>query len=448
MKSIRQYLQKALLVVMLSIMGLAAGAAYFSSTHEIDEVFDARLAQYTRLLASYQWSGSHSWVPVPEKHEQWVGHKYEAKISFQIWSDDKQLLEASENALREPLGPYAAGFHSVQSNGKPMRIFVLPVNHRWYMAAERLEIRNELVHDIALIAVFPAIAGTAIVMLLMGWLMSRSFLPLQQLADAIVRRRADDLTTLSLDAVPLEVQPLVDNLNILLSQVKASLEREKRFSADAAHELKTPITALKLRIANMQACAGYDETFSLQQLAISVDDIQRIVEQLLLLSRLEPRRMEGVWGAVALLPLSRAVLAQEADLALDKQQELQLDSDDEAVSVIGDATLLQLLLRNLVHNAVLYTQSGGNIGLSIRRSGAQVIIEVSDDGPGIPSAEYGRVFDRFYRGNGDGHESGTTGSGLGLSIVKEITRLHGGTVQLQEGAGGKGLCVSVVLPSS
>ncbi len=447
MKSIRRYLQTSLLLVMISVMSFAALSSYLSSSHEIDELFDARLAQYTRLLSSYNQQGAHEWIPVPVKHAAWVGHKYEAKISFQIWNETRQLASASENALKDPLGPFEEGFYSITNASKPLRVFVLQDRGHWYMAAEQLEIRNELVRDIAMTSVFPAVLGTLVVMILAGWTLSRGFLPLQQLAAAITRRRADDLSALSLNDVPLEVQPLIDSLNALLMQIRNSFEREKRFSADAAHELKTPLAALKLRLANMQAMSHKNDKQELGLIAKSVDDIHRIVEQLLLLNRLEPQHIARVLGPVALLSLCRTLLAQEAAAALDKQQDLQLDAEDERLQVLSDATLLQLLLRNLVHNAVLYTPVGGKIVLRVYRQAENVVIEVMDTGPGIPQAERQRVFERFHRGGGDSHDSGASGSGLGLAIVSEIVRLHGGSISLQDGEGGIGLCVRVLLPA-
>ena len=451
MKSIRRYLQTALLLVMILVMGIAALASYLSSAHEIDEIFDARLAQYTRLLASYEVRNVEAGIPVPLKHSEWIGHKYEGKISFQIWESEKKLLLASQNALHEPLGPFQEGFHNGVNekqgmNEKSVRVFVLEHEGRWYMAAERLEIRNELVRDIATTSVLPALVGTVLVMVLMGLTLSRGFLPLQQLAAAITRRRADDFSALAMSAVPLEVQPLVDNLNALFVQMQASLEREKRFSADAAHELKTPLAALKLHIANLQAVTPTTDVDALQRIANSVEDIQRIVEQLLLLNRLVPHQLSRMMIPVQLLPLCRDVLAQEALVALDKQQELQLDANDESISVTGDATLLQVMLRNLIRNAILYTPVGGMIQIGIHRSDQQVIVDVVDNGQGIPVEERERVFERFHRGSGDAHDSGVAGSGLGLAIVREIIQLHGGTISLLTPESGQGLHVHVVLP--
>lgn len=448
MKSMRRDLLLGLTAVLLLVMGLSAVSAYVASAHEIDEVFDARLAQYARLL--HGTSPGAARVPVPQRHRDWIGHKYEAKIAFQVYDVQQQLASASENAEREPLGPFEPGFHDRDNGQRHWRVFVLqdPETDQWYMVGESREIRSELVRDIALTAVLPPALGTLLALALLGGLLVRGFRPLGSLAEAITRRRADDLTPIALDAVPAEILPLVANINALLQRVHDSIERERRFSADAAHEIRTPLAAVKLHLANVLATARPEDRPVLVRMETSLNDIQRLVGQLLLLNRLEPGALAQRQQPVPVLSLCRDILAEEAVLALEQQQDLHLDADDDSLCVPGDSALLQVLLRNLIHNAVIYTPAGGAVTVRVYRLGQQAVIEVNDTGPGIPAEERERVFERFYRVGGDTHASGVPGSGLGLAIVREIVALHGGRISLQEGNGGRGLCVQVVLPAA
>lgn len=454
MKSIKHYLMAWLSLSMAVVMFIAAVYSYLASVHEIDEVFDAQLAQYARLIAGYNHNRQAILSPDHEELRYTLGHKYENKISYQIWSTSESLLGKSESADLIPLGPFAPGFHTTTGHdGKTWQVFVLQdkQEQRWYMTAESAEIRKELVTAMARTAIFPLVTGIILMLVLVWIILLRGLSPLQQIASAITRRRAEDLTPMVFTSVPQEASVLVDNINALLGRVQRSLERERRFSADAAHELKTPLAALKLHLANLQYEVEKNHTGSHQTLAKaqrSCNDIQRLVEQLLVFNRLEPEYFSRILQTVPLAPLCRELLSFEAELALDRRQDLRLDIQDETMAVRSDPAVLAMLIRNLVHNAIIYTQPDGSITLRMKQDGNHAVIEVNDNGPGIPANERTRVFDRFYRLGGDSHGSGTNGSGLGLAIASEIVRLHNGTIKLLDGDNDTGLCVQVVLPLS
>jgi two-component system sensor histidine kinase QseC len=451
--SIYQFLMLSLCLVMGPVMGIAAWSGYRASVHEIDEIFDARLAQYARLLAATTIDNTAAHIPVPEREVGWIGHKYEAKISFQIWKYPGQLLTASDNASAEPLADFIQGYQEKYFHDRQWRVFVLQdhaTNH-WLMVAEQYDVRLDLVRDIAGNAVFSPLLGTIVALLLMGWILRRGLSPLDRIADSILRRREDDLTPVAFDTVPEEVRVLVDNVNALLVRVQSSLERERRFTADAAHELKTPLAAVKLQLENFLFTARSEDFPLLKKLQQGMQEMQRMVEQLLVFNRLQPQYFYQHVKLISIVPLCRDILSQEADMALQKQQDLELEVDGECLELNSDPAVLQILLRNLLRNAILYTPAGGVIVLRLSgvRSGSTpgVLLEVVDTGPGIPVEERGKVFERFYRMGGDSHASGTAGSGLGLAIVQEIVALHGGTIHLEEGDGGRGLRVRIFLPS-
>lgn len=449
MNSIRQFLMWSLLLSMTVVMSIAGIYSYKVSMHEVDEVFDAQLAQYAKLIAGYQRSHNGVSPQAIEIFPTAIGHKYESKIVFQIWDAGHLLLGRSANAGTEPLGPLTEGFHRVTgSDHKPWQVFVLHdmEQHRWYMAGEKIEIRHELVQAIALTAIFPLIAGTLVTLLLIRMFLLRGLRSLSDIATAIVSRKAGDLSPLAFDKIPLEIQPLVDNLNALLGRVRESLERERHFSADAAHEIKTPLAALKLHLSNLQASAGNPDPDILNKALRSCNDIQRIVDQLLVFNRLEPQYFAGKFEPLDLSVACRDVMAQEAEPGLAKHLELQFHDAPEPIMIGSEPTMLAMLLRNLVHNAVIYTQPHGLISLRLSREGPLAVIRLDDNGPGIPVAERARVFERFYRVGGDSHASGAPGCGLGLSIAREIVRLHGGQIELADSAFGTGLAVMVRLP--
>ncbi len=453
--SIRRFLLVSILLSMSLVMTIAGFYAYHVSAHEIDEVFDARLAQHTRLIASYA-AAEDIVIPSYDESQNWPGHKYENKISFQVWNKQQALLAESENAGSNPLGPFSDGYHVVAGkHGDEWEVFVRydAQTERWYMAAESRSIRNELVRGISLAAIFPLLAGVLLTFFLIRLILVRGLLPLAKIAEAVESRQANDLSALYFSHIPDEAKVLVNNINGLLDRVRASLERERRFSADAAHEIRTPLAALKLHLENLQSMQLQgDQLLSLSKAQKSCQTIQKLVEQLLVLNRLTPEHFSTTLQPVKLINLCHEVLSQVSDLAQSRQQSLRLDLRDETLTIQGNDAALQIMLRNLLHNAIVYTQVGGDICLAVTVHNGSVILAVKDNGPGIPADERERVFERFYRSGGDSHASGVTGSGLGLAIAREIVLLHGGKMRIEEnqsasGSGSSGITVKIQLPA-
>jgi signal transduction histidine kinase len=232
---------------------------------------------------------------------------------------------------------------------------------------------------------------------------------------------------------------LIAALNALFDRLRTSLEQERRFTADAAHELRTPLAAVKTQAQVALGATGEDErSRALGNVVAGTDRATRLVEQLLVLARLDPQKVLPHGQTVDLHELARQGVAELAPAAAAKGVEVSLAAGD-AAPVAGDAVLLAVLLRNLLDNAVRYTPAGGEVEVSVRRTTGGVSLAVVDNGPGIPEAERGRVFERFHRVLGSGEE----GSGLGLSIVRRIADLHRASVSLDAGPGGRGLRVEV-----
>jgi two-component system OmpR family sensor kinase len=252
------------------------------------------------------------------------------------------------------------------------------------------------------------------------------------------------LTQVVVDGLPDEVRPVAEALNELLERLRAALERERAFLADAAHELRTPITALDLQ-AQALADAGDDRrAAALGDLRAGVKRVGRLIEQLLALAR-EQQGASAAHATLDLDELVRRTVAEFVPLAEAAELDLGIESADP-VRVAGDADALRRLLGNLLDNAVRYTPARGRIDVAVQRedgSPPRALVTVADTGPGIPPEERARVFDRFHRVPG----TSGTGSGLGLALARSIATRHGGEVVLADGPGGRGLCASVRLPA-
>lgn len=305
--------------------------------------------------------------------------------------------------------------------------------------AERLELREELAQSVASHLLHPLAVALPILALLIWLSVHAGLLPLDALARQVQSRAPDNLAPLAQEDVPREVYPLVQSLNTLFARVHASLEQERRFTADAAHELRTPLAGVKTQAqVALAADSPAAQRRALLQVVRGVDRTTHLVEQLLVLARLDPQACLPTAAPVNLSELAAACIAEQAQCAAAKNVDLALAAPDGMV-VWGDPTLLSVLLRNLLDNAIRYAPPAGEVEVSITRAPEYVVLRVCDNGPGIPENERSRVFDRFYRVLGSGEE----GSGLGLSIVQRIADLHHASVCLLPGPQGRGLVVEL-----
>lgn len=262
--------------------------------------------------------------------------------------------------------------------------------------------------------------------------------PLRQIALAVARRSPENLKPMT-EPAPAETRVLVDSLNKLFLRLEKTLEREKQFTADAAHELRTPLSGLKTQAqVALGARDAAERDHALRQLNEGVDRAAHLVQQLLTLARLEPSAATQESTPVNLADLAKQVCGELAPAAVAKMIDLSF-LGEVSVLINGNQELLRVLFRNLIDNAIRYTPERGVIEVVVGQRAAGAEVTVTDSGPGIPQEERERVFDRFYRILGNK----ASGSGLGLSIVRRIVELHGGDIVLGEGRQGKGLRVVV-----
>lgn len=310
--------------------------------------------------------------------------------------------------------------------------------------AERVTVRDQFARQIILRMLLPQGLLILLAGLAVWYGVGRGLAPLSTLRGELQNRSHRDLSALSEEQAPQEVRPLIRAMNDLLQRLAAAIAAQQRFTADAAHQLRTPVAGIKTQteLALRQAPAG-DAQVTLRQLHTATEQTTRLVNQLLSLARAEPGAARATPPELLdLVALARDTTTEWVPRALARNIDLGFDSAPAAARVHGDAFMLKELLNNLLDNAVRYTQPGGQVTVRVRREPGRVLLTVEDNGPGIPEAERERVFERFYRVLGTGAE----GCGLGLAIVREIALSHNGEASLSSGAGGTGTAARITLP--
>lgn len=465
--------------MLLSIIALVGSItlvrSYLDGRHEVQELFDAQLAQSSRVLQSLilhevangeLGAGADEHLERPRRrhlrgrleHEEsrlyeHHGHDYELKVAFQVWSAKGRLLMHSISTPEQPLAPgiidrpdFQSGFSDATIDGRHWRVFSLwdPDRRFLVQVGERHDVRDELTTKISRRLVTPSLISLPILGLLIWFGIGHGLAPLRRVAAEVTRREPAYLEPMDVGPVPREIRPLVDNLNDLFARLAQAFERERRFTADAAHELRTPLSALKTQAqVAMRASDDGERQAALEQLLAGVDRASHLIEQLLTLARLEPGTHAIQRQSLQLRPIAIDVIAQLGGQAVAKGLNIELLEGPDPV-IAGEPVSLSMLLRNLVDNAIRYTPSGGAISVAIEEdaTAGTVAFSVTDTGPGIDAQLRERVFDPFYRALG----SGTPGCGLGLAIVHQIAELHEARVELEDNPAGTGLRVRVIFP--
>ncbi|KTC74718.1 two component sensor kinase [Legionella birminghamensis] len=368
------------------------------------------------------------------------------KFNFQVWTNGGKLLLHSPTAPKIPLTSEIDGFSDRFLANQKWRVFTTYNDKAGIrtVLAERYDTRNELGHRIAQDDLYIMLLTFPLSGLLIWIIIGRGLDSLDRVAQEVANRAPTHLEPVDLQEVPEEIKPVIDELNKLFYRLQEGFEREKRFAADAAHELRTPLAALKAQAQVALNTGNIDEkNQALHKLIASVNRSTHIVQQLLTMSKLVP----GSTGIndvdeVNLIKVAREIMAMLAPSALEKQIELEFEHDDNLPVLDGNSTAIGILIRNLVDNAIRYCKENGKVVVRVFQRENQLIFEVSDNGPGIPEELQSRVFERFFRVLGNK----SPGSGLGLAIVRQICDLHGAKVELESPKEGTGLIVRVLFP--
>lgn len=357
----------------------------------------------------------------------------------QIWTSDKTLFYSSLDDVGPP--QQSPGLHVIKWEGTEWRVFALQEGGLTIQVATTSASRARKFAAISPWLLIPLVVLVLVLGLLIRAAVGRALAPLEQVRTEIGQRGVMSLHALDARGMPDEVAPLVTALNDLLVRLDQALVAQRRFIADAAHELRSPLTAVKLQ-AQIAARADTESEreAALAQLSGGVDRASHLIEQLLGMARLEPSAREATFAPVALDGLIKQVVANFSTQAEARDIDLGVGAC-AALTLTGQADSLQMLLGNLVDNALRYTPVGGRVDVELTADAGNAIISINDSGPGIPEPERERVFERFYRVTG----SEAPGSGLGLAIVRQVAILHGGRVELGTAPMG-GLAARVVLP--
>jgi two-component system sensor histidine kinase QseC len=305
--------------------------------------------------------------------------------------------------------------------------------------AERHDARERLAAQIALDALLPIAAALPLLGALIWWIVSGGLAPIRRIGEEVARRDPGNLDRVDVGAAPGEIHPLIERLNALFERIKRSIANEKRFTADAAHELRNPVAAIRAQAeASLRAADQTTVRAGLSNIAASAARLSRLVDQLLALARVDAAKDRKSFADVDLVGIAKQTLAELAPHAIERGATIGFEGPDSAI-VSGDAALLGAAIRNLVDNAVIHGGSGVHVATRVARVGGGFELVVEDDGPGVPAVQRQSLGQRFFRG--EAREA--SGSGLGLSLVERIAELHSATVEYREGPNRCGLRVCI-----
>ena len=433
-RSIQRRLLISLLGVLLLGAVITALAVFYEARDEANVLFDYQLRQIAQSLPA-------ELLHADEASHPRVGDDADGVV-VQIFSLSGQRLYQSRTDASLP-NRIILGFATQPSPSGDWRVYSALFVDNVIEVAQPMRVRNQLAADVALRTAAPLVLLVPILAALLWVTVGRGLAPLRDLANAVSRRSADALEPLADQRLPREVTPLVMEINLLLQRVKNALAAQRGFIADAAHELRTPVTAVDLQLQLAERAEDLESMRSaLLPLRAGIARSQRLIEQLLTLARSQPETSALELSRFDLQLLLQEVLAELAPVSLSKGVDLEL-LFHAPLEFVGDREGLRVAVANLVDNAIRYTQAGGHVRALLGQAPGEVQISIEDDGPGISDSERPRVFDRFFRGA----NTSETGSGLGLSIVEGMVLRHGGKIDLCNRPAGDGLIAVIRLPN-
>ncbi len=442
MDDVKQYSLRLHLLSLISIPIILAGCviggfAMYSAYHEISEVYDAQLSHAAKVLlqlTEHEVKEHESYEIELGAERPDISHRYEKNISFRIWKGNHLVTESVSAEDFENINA-PPGFSDQKISDKQWRFFVF-VDDKTDITvevAERYEIRTELIIQILGSFFVPALVFVPLLFLLVWLGTTRSLKPLLDVSIAVDKRDASDLAPINACRIPKEVMPLIRALNRLLTRLDTGLRREREFTDNAAHELRTPLAAMKTQTQVLLKKAGDvpECKDGLDNLHASIDRAAYMVDQLLSFSRMQSRDLE--FEKINFSALIQDVLKELSPLAIAKRQECEANIAPD-IYVTGNKEALSIMVRNVVDNAIKYTPEQGHINVILKNDGT---LSVSDNGAGVSDNDKEKVLERFSRG-----DTKSQGSGLGLAMVKWACDLHGADLSLSNNE-PKGLIISI-----
>lgn len=461
--SIRRFLMLSVFGILTLILAAIAILNYYQLAQQNLRIYQVQLVNGAELLSAIysvkmhrdreqalsdllnqSVSSIHQAAPADKAYDLASLQHSQQNLVFQILNNQTGEMVKSPGAPEAPLSTHDFGFEHLNSpNGTSWYSFTLTNKTISVIIAVKEKFRKKVndmifLHDLIIILI--AYVFIAILLLSVIYV---GLSPLRRVVQEIAHRDSDHLGSINVKKVPNEIKPLVRELNKLFHRIYDSLEREKKFTADAAHELKTPLAALKMQVnVAIRETDDQKRRVLLDKIIAGSDRCAHIVNQLLTLSRLEPEAQLADTATIELTAISQKVIGMLANRALDKTLDIALMAPKKYY-ITGNETAMEILLRNLIENAIRYHSGGGKVQVVLNERHHKVYLHVIDDGPGVPKELQKRIFDRFYRQVGQK----VSGSGLGLSIVSHIVRLHAGTVLAKTPKNGQGLEVVIMFPT-
>lgn len=471
-------LKRFFLISLFSLLVLSILVTLLITRHvtvmEVDELYDAQMAQTSRILQSFLdrpideidydklnetlLAALNSYTDLNQDERTTTGHGYENKLAVQLWDEEGNLLVKTPTAPLYRLAPLQSGYFLTNYQQHKWHVFTqyMEQNKLWIVLAEHEDIRNELIEKI----LYSSLAGLLIAACLMGacllWVIKRGLDPLNRISQQLADRSLDKLQALDkTDKIPNELSPMVAAINQLLNRVAKGVEIERRFLGDVAHELRTPLSALKLQTQIALQSSSLDKAkLQLERVLSGINRSIRLVQQLLTLARLDPKALGEKQSINFLESLIQSVQDVDINFQFPDEQSntifllnhrLVFNEDFRHCQLNAYPVLIGVMLRNLIDNACRYSPSGSTIYLDLSNLDKSVELNVIDSGPGIAAEKLSGLGKRFFRDDTVQKTADQTGSGLGLSIVARIIELHQGQLKFLL-ARPQGLKVQISLP--
>jgi two-component system sensor histidine kinase QseC len=414
----------------------AAIQGYRSSMAKATSVFDNELRSLTHVL-----------VNITDLSTQALTPQQDAAFVFQIWQHN-ELIVSSHPKLKTAISDFKNTFSEHNFLAQRWRTYghFFESENKWVLVAQPVNRRFDLAEHMILAAVTPLVLCIPLLAIIIFLLVSSGLRPLRLLSENLRAKKTDDLSPIPLQNQRNELSPVLETLNHLFERLNAAFSREKRFASDAAHELRTPLSVLKINAHNLaiELKNSNSTHTNMQYLQQGIERMSHVVEQILLLNRTNPEQYQGQFKQIDTASLCQTVIASLFPQIEGRTQEIELIG--KSATIQGDEFSLGILLQNLISNASKYSPEGSLIKVTMRSENNQVVIQVEDAGPGIDKSEYQRVFERFYRVGGDRHNTNAPGCGLGLAISKHIAELHKASLKLSRSKQLSGLSVELFLP--
>jgi two-component system sensor histidine kinase QseC len=448
--SLKGLLLFTLLTTTIVTWGITAFISYQEVRAEVYDLFDDELAQSAKVIHAFVESLLHN----KTLYEDWdldagismleenIGkNKYEHKVAFQLWMTKQGLILRSKNAPTFAFSETKNGFSKITIDEQPWDVFSMQNKDQdgdeTYVihVAQHTDIRKQLTEKIAFLVYKQALVSLPVLLLMIWLIVGYALRPIKSLTNQLKHRKLNYLKPLSIKKLPVELAPILNSLNDLFTRLEHAFESERRFTADASHELRTPLAGLLTQ--SQVALKAKDEATqhrALMQIEKAVFRMTHMLEQLLVLSRLESGSSEVEKELLNITDTINQVLTDLAHLADKKNTDIEISIDSNRL-ISANSGLLYVLIRNIIHNAILYSPKNGQVSIKISANEKNIVLAVHDSGPGIPLEHREQVMQRFFRRVETANT--TTGSGLGLSIVSNISTIHNAQIKLgQSDLGG------------